>query len=60
MRETILMKSCGFLQFVIVSLSGWGLVIYGGYKLFAGGKGKTEEVIIYTCEAINFISCLPI
>ncbi|KAL4569852.1 hypothetical protein LXL04_025496 [Taraxacum kok-saghyz] len=25
-------------HFVIVSLTGWGLAIYGGYKLFSGGK----------------------
>ncbi|KAK4398411.1 hypothetical protein Sango_1316600 [Sesamum angolense] len=29
-------------HFVIVSLSGWGLVIFGGYKIFAGGK-KDEK-----------------
>jgi hypothetical protein len=29
-------------QFVIVSLTGWGVAIYGGYKIFAGGK--KEEV----------------
>ncbi|XP_057527910.1 uncharacterized protein LOC130806738 isoform X1 [Amaranthus tricolor] len=31
-------------QFVIVSLSGWGLLIFGGYKFFAGGKDKKEKV----------------
>ncbi|CAJ1978978.1 unnamed protein product [Sphenostylis stenocarpa] len=31
-------------HFVIVSLAGWGLLFYGGYKLFTGGKGKKEEV----------------
>lgn len=31
------------LQFVIVSLTGWGLTFYGGYKLFSGGK--KEEVL---------------
>ncbi|KAJ6360971.1 hypothetical protein OIU76_015919 [Salix suchowensis] len=30
-------------HFVIVSLSGWGLMIYGGYKFFTRGKGKGEE-----------------
>jgi hypothetical protein len=30
------------IQFVIVSLTGWGVAIYGGYKIFAGGK--KEEV----------------
>ncbi|KAL0362720.1 UNVERIFIED_CONTAM: hypothetical protein Scaly_1227200 [Sesamum calycinum] len=34
------------LEFVIVSLSGWGLLIFGGYKIFAGGKKdkKGEKV----------------
>ncbi|KAL2938042.1 tRNA modification GTPase MnmE [Bienertia sinuspersici] len=31
-------------HFVIVSLSGWGLLIFGGFKLFSGGKGKTERM----------------
>ncbi|KAF9670858.1 hypothetical protein SADUNF_Sadunf13G0112700 [Salix dunnii] len=31
------------LYFVIVSLSGWGLMLYGGYKFFTRGKGKGEE-----------------
>ncbi|EPS70518.1 hypothetical protein M569_04257 [Genlisea aurea] len=32
-------------QFVVLSLSGWGLLFYGGYKLFTGGKkaDKKEE-----------------
>ncbi|KAI6672902.1 hypothetical protein NL676_000808 [Syzygium grande] len=34
-------------HFVIVSLSGWGLLIYGGYKLFGGGKkDKKEEKLV--------------
>ncbi|WVZ03181.1 hypothetical protein V8G54_023987 [Vigna mungo] len=32
-------------HFVIISLAGWGLLVYGGYKLFTGGKGKKEEVL---------------
>ncbi|KAG4967672.1 hypothetical protein JHK87_033323 [Glycine soja] len=32
-------------HFVIVSLTGWGLLIYGGYKLATGGKGKKEEAV---------------
>ncbi|KAK6269883.1 hypothetical protein POUND7_006988 [Theobroma cacao] len=34
-------------HFVIVSLTGWGLLLYGGYKYFTGGKkeGKEEEVV---------------
>lgn len=36
---------CLCLQFVIVSLTGWGLLIYGGFKLATGGKGKKEEVL---------------
>ncbi|KAH9604512.1 hypothetical protein KSS87_011250 [Heliosperma pusillum] len=31
-------------EFVLVSLSGWGLLIYGGFKLFSGGKEKEEKV----------------
>ncbi|KAF5741483.1 hypothetical protein HS088_TW10G00481 [Tripterygium wilfordii] len=33
-------------HFVIVSLSGWGLLFYGGYKFFTGGKGKKEEKLV--------------
>ncbi|KAK4777444.1 hypothetical protein SAY87_017631 [Trapa incisa] len=33
-------------HFVIVSLSGWGLLIFGGYKFFTGGKGKKEEKVV--------------
>lgn len=33
------------LQFVIVSLTGWGVLIFSGYKFFTGGKGKKEEVL---------------
>ncbi|KAK4255455.1 hypothetical protein QN277_008457 [Acacia crassicarpa] len=32
-------------HFVIVSLSGWGLLFYGGYKFFTKGKGKKEEAL---------------
>ena len=35
-----------FLQFVLASLSGWGLLIYGGLKAFGGKKEKKEEVCI--------------
>ncbi|XP_019059422.1 PREDICTED: uncharacterized protein LOC109117137 [Tarenaya hassleriana] len=30
-------------HFVLISLSGWGLLFYGGYKFFTGGKNKKEE-----------------
>ncbi|WCJ30648.1 hypothetical protein M5689_012194 [Euphorbia peplus] len=33
-------------HFVIVSLSGWAVAIFGGYKLFTGGKGKKEEKLV--------------
>ncbi|XP_014493424.1 uncharacterized protein LOC106755728 [Vigna radiata var. radiata] len=33
-------------HFVIISLAGWGLLVYGGYKLFTGGKGKKEENLV--------------
>ncbi|KAM7498184.1 hypothetical protein LguiA_022598 [Lonicera macranthoides] len=31
-------------HFVIVSLSGWGLLFFSGYKFFTGGKKNTNEV----------------
>ncbi|KAA8524473.1 hypothetical protein F0562_010896 [Nyssa sinensis] len=30
-------------HFVIVSLSGWGLLFFGSYKFFTGGKKNKEE-----------------
>lgn len=30
-------------HFVLVSLAGWGAVIYGGYKLFTKGKEDKKE-----------------
>ncbi|XP_076953815.1 uncharacterized protein LOC143628006 isoform X1 [Bidens hawaiensis] len=30
-------------HFVIISLTGWGLAIFGGYKAFSGGKKKEEQ-----------------
>ncbi|OAY34114.1 uncharacterized protein LOC110629342 [Manihot esculenta] len=33
-------------HFVIVSLSGWGLLFFGGYKFFTKGKGKKEETLL--------------
>ncbi|KAK5836987.1 hypothetical protein PVK06_012793 [Gossypium arboreum] len=30
-------------HFVIVSLTGWGLLFFSGYKFFTKGKGKKEE-----------------
>ncbi|CAN6904297.1 unnamed protein product [Brassica oleracea var. botrytis] len=34
-------------HFVLISLSGWGLLFYSGYKLFTGGKGD-DEVIAFS------------
>ncbi|PWA52399.1 hypothetical protein CTI12_AA455020 [Artemisia annua] len=31
-------------HFVIVSLAGWGLAIFGGYKAFSGGKKEEKKV----------------
>ncbi|CAM8900717.1 unnamed protein product [Rhodiola kirilowii] len=31
-------------QFVIVSLTGWGVLIYGGYKFFTGGKKEEKSL----------------
>ncbi|XP_027345306.1 uncharacterized protein LOC113857520 [Abrus precatorius] len=33
-------------HFVIVSLAGWGLLIFGGYKFFSGGKDKKEKELV--------------
>ncbi|CAI9781464.1 unnamed protein product [Fraxinus pennsylvanica] len=33
-------------HFVIVSLSGCGLLILGGYKFFTGGKKNNEEKLV--------------
>ncbi|XP_058209011.1 uncharacterized protein LOC131321963 isoform X2 [Rhododendron vialii] len=33
-------------HFVIVSLSGWGLLFFGGYKFFTGGKKNKEEKLV--------------
>ncbi|KAK7312774.1 hypothetical protein VNO77_36896 [Canavalia gladiata] len=33
-------------HFVIVSLTGWGLLFFGGYKFFTGGKGKKDEALV--------------
>ncbi|XP_059660990.1 uncharacterized protein LOC132307288 [Cornus florida] len=30
-------------HFVIISLSGWGVIFYSGYKFFTGGKKNNEE-----------------
>ncbi|XP_010526519.1 PREDICTED: uncharacterized protein LOC104804064 [Tarenaya hassleriana] len=30
-------------HFVLISLSGWGLLFYGGYKFFTGGKGSNNK-----------------
>jgi threonine/homoserine/homoserine lactone efflux protein len=36
-------STSGGLQFVFVSLAGWGVLIYGGYKLFAGGSKEKKD-----------------
>ncbi|XP_022886653.1 uncharacterized protein LOC111402517 [Olea europaea var. sylvestris] len=30
-------------HFVIVSLTGWGLLLFGGYKFLTGGKKEKKE-----------------
>ncbi|XP_058217101.1 uncharacterized protein LOC131327995 isoform X1 [Rhododendron vialii] len=37
-------------KFVIVSLSGWGLLFFGGYMFFTGGKKNKEEIVFYDLE----------
>ncbi|OVA20198.1 hypothetical protein BVC80_155g8 [Macleaya cordata] len=33
-------------HFVIVSLTGWGVLIYSGYKFFTGGKKEEASEVI--------------
>lgn len=33
-------------QFVFVSLAGWGLLIYGGYKFFTSGSSKEVKEVV--------------
>ncbi|MFX6575117.1 hypothetical protein ABTG52_19335, partial [Acinetobacter baumannii] len=33
-------------QFVIVSLTGWGLAFYGAYKFFTGGKKSEDKKLV--------------
>lgn len=44
-----LIRNLHLLQFVIVSLTGWGLAFYGGYKLFTGGKKEKKEEVHFVC-----------
>ncbi|KAL3615226.1 hypothetical protein CASFOL_040887 [Castilleja foliolosa] len=37
-------------HFVIASLMGWGLLIFGGYKLFAGGKKDNDEKLVEAAQ----------
>lgn len=48
------------MQFVIVSLSGWGLLIFGGYKFFTRGKGNKEEVHVlnFSVQHYLFSACI--
>lgn len=32
-------------HFVLVSLAGWGLLIYGGFKAFSGGKKEDNKEV---------------
>jgi len=41
------------LQFVLISLSGWGLLFYSGYKLATGGKKETPV------ESTQWVSLSP-
>ncbi|KAK9152595.1 hypothetical protein Sjap_000075 [Stephania japonica] len=43
-------------HFVIVSLSGWGLLFYGGYKFFTGGNKDKKEEVIVAKMLLHFIS----
>lgn len=41
------------MQFVLISLSGWGLVFYGGYKFFTRGKKNKEEVHFFLQKLLS-------
>lgn len=43
-------KFSNLLQFVIVSLTGWGLLFYSGYKFFTKGKSDKKEEVSYSEE----------
>lgn len=43
---TISSATLYLLQFVIVSLAGWGTLFYGGYKFFTKGKREDKEEVI--------------
>ncbi|XP_061376588.1 uncharacterized protein LOC133318591 [Gastrolobium bilobum] len=38
-------------HFVIVSLTGWGVLFYSGYKFFTRGKDKKEENVVASDKA---------
>ncbi|KAK2993974.1 hypothetical protein RJ640_000572, partial [Escallonia rubra] len=42
-------------HFVIASLTGWGLLIFGGYKLFSGGSKKEEVHNVFVPSIVKFI-----
>ncbi|THF98494.1 hypothetical protein TEA_005989 [Camellia sinensis var. sinensis] len=46
--------------FVIVSLSGWGLLFFGGYKLFSGGKKDEEELKCFRQHKLLVYSLIAI
>ncbi|TMW99259.1 hypothetical protein EJD97_002853 [Solanum chilense] len=37
-------------HFVIASLSGWGLLFFGAYQLFSGGKKNKEENLVQASQ----------
>ncbi|RAL42901.1 unnamed protein product [Cuscuta campestris] len=37
-------------HFVLISLAGWASAIYGGYKLFSGGKKNKEETVVQASQ----------
>ena len=47
-----------FLQFVLLSLDGWGVLIYSGYKFFTGRKKDTIAEVIICFLLIFFLSFL--
>ncbi|MQM03683.1 hypothetical protein Taro_036468, partial [Colocasia esculenta] len=42
-------------HFVIVSLTGWGLLFFGGYKFFSGGKKEKKEETAFHLPGIALL-----
>lgn len=48
-KVELITSSLTNVQFVLISLSGWGLLFYSGYKLATGGS---KEVLLALSQAL--------